>query len=145
MIHRAQDRKVVIERIAYHRNGIAGNGFHVILFTQMDGTKMQGVVFHERGNIAVFNRELVGQGMIDFFANSWRGDEYEQALREAIAEYRRATELLPAEKWVAGWSPMVDPIPDNPNAPEIEGNAAKSQELLNTITQKIARVRGKHK
>jgi hypothetical protein len=97
-LHQAEDQKVVIERVAYHRNGICGNGFHV--------------VFEERGNVAVFDRELVGKGDIDFFSNSWRGDEFEQALREGVAEYQRATEVLPAEKWGAGWSPLVDPIPD---------------------------------
>ncbi len=89
-MHRAVDEKVEIERVAYHRNGIAGNGFHVILFRQLDNTPMMGVLFEEAGNIAVFNRELAGQGNVDFYANSWRGDEFEQALRTAVAEYRRA-------------------------------------------------------
>ena len=136
-IHRAEDQKVVIERVAFHRNGICGNGFHVILFTQLDGTKMQGVVFEEPGNIAVFDRDLVGQSNVDFYSNSWRGDEFEQALREAVAEYRRAQECLPCEKWGAGWSPSVDPIPDMEH--DIAGNAEKSQELLAVIPKIAAR------
>jgi hypothetical protein len=140
-LHQAKDRKVVIERVAYHRNGICGNGFHVILFTQLDGTKMQGVVFEERGNVAVFDRELVGKGDIDFFSNSWRGDEFEQALREGVAEYQRAPEVLPAEKWAAGWSPLVDPIPDIEH--NISGNADAATDLLSVIP-KIAKSRKRH-
>lgn len=134
--HNPEDQKVVIERVAYHRNGIAGNGFHVILFQQLDGTKMVGTIFEEAGNIAVFDRDLVGQHKIDFCENSWRGDEFEQALREAVAEYRRATELLPSDKWGAGWSPLNDPIPDMEH--NIAGNAEASAALLN-IAKKITR------
>lgn len=136
-IHRARDHQVVIERVAYHRNGIAGNGFHVILFRQLDNTPMVGVVFEERGNVAVFDRDLVGKGNVDFYANSWRGDEYEQALRTAVAEYRRAQELLPCEKWSGGWSPMTDPIPAE--VPQAEGNADASNELLRLIPKVVTR------
>jgi hypothetical protein len=133
--HKPTDEQVVIERVAYHRNGIAGNGFHVILFRQFDNTPMVGTVFEERGNVAVFNRQLVGEGNVDFYANSWRGDEFEQALREAVAEYQIATERLPTEKWSAGWSPMVDPIPDE--IPAVAGNADASAKLMAAV-RKIA-------
>lgn len=138
-IHRASDQQIVIERVAYHRNGICGNGFHAITFRQLDNTPMMGVVFEEPGNIAVFNRELAGAGNLDFYTNSWRGDEFEQALRQAVADYHTAQETLPTEAWAEGWSPMQNPIRDD-SAPG-EGNADRANELLSVIPALVKRKR----
>jgi hypothetical protein len=101
-------KKLVIERVTHHRNGVSGNGFYVLLFRE-GKTLMMGVVFEEAGSVAVFDRSLFPA--IDFTVNSWRGDYYEDDLRSAIADYKRATELLPSEKWFPGWSPITDPLP----------------------------------
>ena len=74
-----------IKEIAYHRNGVGGNGFHVVTFKERGYPKMVAVVFEERGNVAAFDRELLSQGVIKFGVNSWRGaDEFEKELRAAI-------------------------------------------------------------
>jgi hypothetical protein len=45
---------------------------------------MVGVVFAERGNVAVFDADMLAAGNINSGENSWRGDEYESFLREAV-------------------------------------------------------------
>lgn len=82
-----------IEEIASHRNGVSGNGFYIVTFHEArkhHAPRMVAVVFLEQGNCAVFDRELLGQGVIAFGRNSWRGDNYERELREAIAKYEEA-------------------------------------------------------
>jgi hypothetical protein len=66
-------------KVAYHRNGVSGNGFHLVSFTH-DSKAMGAVVFEEPGDVAVFR--LFG---ID---DKYRGDLFESALREAIATAR---------------------------------------------------------
>lgn len=84
---------IVIEQVERHRNGVAGEGFHVVTFLDPnEGTPdrplaMVGVVFETAGQVAVFDRALLGQGIIEFGRNSWRGDVYEAALREAVRQY----------------------------------------------------------
>jgi hypothetical protein len=75
---------------AYHRNGMSGNGFCVLTFDAIFGGeryKMVATVFQESGNIAVFDREKLGAGVIEFGLNSWRGDDFEKELREVIGEW----------------------------------------------------------
>lgn len=74
-----------IESIQYHRNGVSGNGFYVVTFKD-DDRKMVAIIFDEPGNIAVFDRQLIGEGNIQFGENSFRGDHYESWLRDAIKE-----------------------------------------------------------
>lgn len=71
---------------AYHRNGVCGNGFLVILFIDKEnGDKKLGIVFpHERGNCAILSMDLLAEDVIEFGKNSWRGDHYEQELLDAI-------------------------------------------------------------
>lgn len=72
--------------IAHHRNGVGGNPFYVITFR--DGRqKMIGVVFEERGNVAVFDSKLLAADVITFGVNSWRGDDYETFLRAAVKRF----------------------------------------------------------
>jgi hypothetical protein len=81
--------KIKIEKIAYHRNGVAGEGFHVATFICPENkTPMVGIVFEGGGQCAVFNRQLLGEGVIERRKNSWRGDCYESDLREAIKQFR---------------------------------------------------------
>jgi hypothetical protein len=78
---------IKVEKIDYHRNGVGGNGFNVVTFTykyERLTINMVAVVFEEKGNVAVFDRDLLGKGVIEFGQNSWRGDNFEAALRKAI-------------------------------------------------------------
>ncbi len=78
--------KLTIENIQYHRNGISGAPFHVILFRDPDEGRMLGVVFDQAYHVAVFNLDKLAVGNIAFGVNSWRGDRYEPTLRRAILE-----------------------------------------------------------
>lgn len=86
-----------IQQIAYHRNGVGGNGFHAVLFrcdpkgeyAEQAGPLFVASVFSERGSVSVLR---VGdlfdaETGITFGENSWRGDHFETSLREAIREY----------------------------------------------------------
>lgn len=79
---------IKITGLSYHRNGVHGNGFHVVLFTWKDGRRtrrMVATVFMESGNLAVLDIDETAAGNIAFAeGNSWRGDDFEQVLRAAI-------------------------------------------------------------
>lgn len=99
-------RGLVVEEIAYHRNGVAGAGFHVVKFSEPEEERrMLGVVFDndEDGmiKVAVFDRRLLAQDVIAFARNSWRGDRYEAALREAIARAESLREGLSEDEYHA--------------------------------------------
>lgn len=81
--------RVRIEDIAYHRNGIVGEGFHVVLFRENRDRRV-AIVFDGRGRVAVLDRALLADGVIAAGENSWRGDSYEAGLREAIRGWERA-------------------------------------------------------
>jgi hypothetical protein len=89
---------VKILGVAYHRNGVGGNGFHVVRFTANDdegnGRYMIGVLFDGAGDVAVLDAELLHEGEIGFGINSWRGDVYEAELRAAVAEYEAERSLV---------------------------------------------------
>ena len=71
-------------QVQYHRNGVSGEGFHLCEFLLAEGRylkPLRAVVFSERGQVAV---------MSDDFRERWRGDEFEDALREAIAAVEKA-------------------------------------------------------
>ena len=81
-----------IQEVSYHRNGISGNGFHVVQFKfKEDGVplNMLAVVFEEPGSVAVFDRQLLSVGITEFIKNSWRGDRFEPALRRAIKRHSK--------------------------------------------------------
>lgn len=101
------DEYIDIHEVAYHRNGIAGEGFYAICFSwDDDGTyrKMLGVVFPDdndsfgynpRANphTAVFDvNELAVDNIAFARGNSWRGDRFDHDLRDAIdkAEARQS-------------------------------------------------------
>ena len=69
-----------------HRNGSSGNPFQVVRFED-EGREMLAVVFEEEGSVAVLrlDGELgLDSRCIGFTHNSWRGDHYEAALRQAL-------------------------------------------------------------
>ena len=74
--------------IARHRNGVAGQPFDVILFKEYGrgGGRKVGIVFDEAHYCAVLDIGLLAAGDIAFGSNSWRGDDYEPQLREAIKQ-----------------------------------------------------------
>lgn len=94
------EMNLTIHEIAYHRNGVGGVGFHVVKFTCPEAGEMVAILFeladpdHSEvqwnGHCAVLNRDLLADGIIAFGENSWRGDQYEAELREAIAKERHS-------------------------------------------------------
>jgi hypothetical protein len=80
---------MTIEDIAYHRNGISGEPFHVVTFSDdrdedVAGRNMIAIVFEINMATAVFDRNLIGEGIIAFMENSYRGDHFDRELRAAI-------------------------------------------------------------
>lgn len=71
-----------VSEIDYQRNGVGGEGFFVVKFVSREGRSavdLVAIVFdtHERGRVAVINST-------DLTAH-YRGDMFEDGLREAIA------------------------------------------------------------
>jgi hypothetical protein len=89
---------IVIESIAYHRNGISGAPFHVILFHDPTEGKMLGIVFPEKYHVAVLQCEKLAAGNITFGQNSWRGDVYDPSLRRAIEAHLQKEEADDPER-----------------------------------------------
>ncbi len=81
-----REESLRIIEIACHRNGVGGAAFHVVLFEDGgdDGSRKVGIVFDEPGCCAVLDVSLLAANEIRSGRNSWRGDTYEGALREAI-------------------------------------------------------------
>lgn len=86
--------QIAVEAVAYHRNGVAGAPFHVVLFRDAEGRKL-AVVFGEIGHVAVLDLDLTAAGEIRFGFNSFRGDLYEPALRAAIEAFEAAQTVQP--------------------------------------------------
>lgn len=98
---------IQVQEVAYHRNGVAGEGFHVVRFTLTEGgmphpnlvgavvggvvhPHMVGIVFDSAaGRVAVLDADMVVVGGNIAFArgNSWRGDQFEGTLRDSIKAY----------------------------------------------------------
>jgi hypothetical protein len=87
-----------IESVAYHRNGVNGEGFFAGIFgASVDGEPPHaflGVIFPSEedenkagGNprIAIFDLELLKQHDIGFGSNSWRGDMFVEVMESVIA------------------------------------------------------------
>jgi hypothetical protein len=79
--------------IAYHRNGIGGEGFYVVTFnyreSRVTGTHhMVATVFETPGTVSVLDVDMLTQDNIAFAGgNSWRGDVFEAELRQAITAW----------------------------------------------------------
>lgn len=86
---------IEIEEMAYHRNGVGGEPFCVVTFRHAECGEMVAVLFANddrpegqfaNPRTAVFNRELLGQGVIAQFKNAFRGDNFDAPLRAAVNE-----------------------------------------------------------
>jgi hypothetical protein len=71
---------------AYHRNGICGAPFHVVLFDDVDdeNTRKIGILFDPPYHCAVLDVAKLSAGSIGFGFNSYRGDVFEDALRSHL-------------------------------------------------------------
>ncbi len=101
---------LVIREIAHHRNGVSGEPFYVVNFHCEEQGNMIGVVFYggltwnsqgeykivleENPRVAVFKRELLGEGVVAFGENSFRGDDYAQDLCFAINRHLKVESIL---------------------------------------------------
>ena len=97
-----------IHDVAYHRNGVGGEPFYVVTFTDDENGAMIGTVFgyvpkidrpynlgyEEPFNpqVAVLSLGILAEGNIKFGQNSWRGDQYAEALYQAIDAYSEDVE-----------------------------------------------------
>ena len=84
-------KPIKITNIDFHRNGISGETFHVILF-RFEKRDMIGIVFDEPMRTAVLNVGLAAQGEIRFGYNSWHGDSFDEQLRVAITQFDKDEE-----------------------------------------------------
>ena len=75
-------------KVDYHRNGVCGEGFHVATFDMKRGNerhKMVGILFGDAGQCAILDIDMLSANNIEFGeGNSWRGDHFEDELRDAI-------------------------------------------------------------
>ena len=71
---------------AYHRNGIGGAPFVVVLFEDhgTESSRKVAILFEQGGHCAVLDVNKLFLGDIAFGSNSWRGDRFEQSLRQTI-------------------------------------------------------------
>lgn len=85
-------QKIEVQEVAYHRNGIAGEGFHAVRFrweTDRGIENFVGTVFDGSGRCAVLSLDRIAESGVAFGDNSWRGDVVEPELRRAIKNYAR--------------------------------------------------------
>jgi hypothetical protein len=80
-----------IANLAYHRNGIGGAPFYVVLFNDSESYKL-GIVFDSPDHVAILDVGRLICGNIAFGENSYRGDVYETPLRAAIAKQMQQLE-----------------------------------------------------
>ncbi len=78
--------------IAHHRNGVSGAPFDVALFKDRgrEGSRKVAILFEEQGHCAVQDVAKLAAGDIAFGSNSWRGDDYEPDLKDAITAFCQA-------------------------------------------------------
>lgn len=82
--------------IDFHRNGISGAPFHVILFEDKgdEASRKLGIVFQSSQHVAVLDIAKLAEGNIAFGQNSWRGDVFELELRAAITAREQQIEAF---------------------------------------------------
>jgi hypothetical protein len=79
--------KLQIVDVSYHRNGVAGLPFKVALVDDPEQSDVKLVImFEAEGHTAVLSLDKLMEEDISFGSNSWRGDQYEEALRERLFE-----------------------------------------------------------
>lgn len=92
------DLKVKLEKMDYHRNGVCGAPFYVVLFDDLTNKcKMVATVFtssfekNTNPACAVYDIAQLCEGNIEFAnGNSWRGDHYFWALKPQMEAYWKA-------------------------------------------------------
>ena len=79
--------RIKIVDSAFHRNGICGAPFHVVLFHDIsdENTRKIAILFEEPHHCAVLDVAKLAEGRIAFGVNSYRGDNFEPALRRVLA------------------------------------------------------------
>jgi hypothetical protein len=106
---------VKIKDIDYHRNGVSGKGFYVVLFKDRTGDVMESemlAVVDPESYIATYvigldslNNLEIGIGM----GNHWRGDHYASVVRKAINKDQRQRwgTTYPEERLDETWDEMI--------------------------------------
>jgi len=75
---------LTIKAIDHHRNGVCGAPFNVVLFRdEAEQANMVGIIFYAPDHVAVLDVDKAAAGDVAFGSNSWRGDHYEDDLRQA--------------------------------------------------------------
>lgn len=93
--------RITSAKVAYHRNGVCGEGFFVVTFRWQDGRQwrnMVATVFHyfdEPGDntcrVAVLDIDETAAGNIAMAeGNSWRGDHFADDLFRIIKEWNNS-------------------------------------------------------
>ena len=79
--------KSSVEKLAYHRNGVAGLGFHVAIVGGMLVVRFPSESDQAAGGVlcAAFSLQKLAERDIAFASNSWRGDEFAPMIDAAIA------------------------------------------------------------
>tara|TARA_R110000824_G_scaffold394850_1_gene594966 strand:+ start:358 stop:678 length:321 start_codon:yes stop_codon:yes gene_type:complete len=91
--NRKMERKIT--KKDYHRNGICGEGFHVGIIKDDDGSNKLFVHFSnhdkegyitKKGAVrtAILDVDLVGKQEVSFGVNSWRGDHYHDLIQDEL-------------------------------------------------------------
>jgi len=85
---RVDPNRLQILDLDFHRNGIAGKPFKVALVDDANvGDVKLVIMFEDEGYTAVLSVDKLHEDEdISFGTNSWRGDEYETALRSEMWE-----------------------------------------------------------
>ena len=88
--------KLKILDTAFHRNGLCGAPFHVVLFDDEgpECSRKVAILFEEQHCCAVLDVDKLAKGDIAFGSNSFRGDLYEHDLRKAIRKRTLEIEAL---------------------------------------------------
>lgn len=94
--------QIEVLQTSFHRNGVGGRPFTAVLFTAVVNTgdgerrqRMTAILFDEPGECAVLAIEPLSERGVKFGTNSWRGDHFEDALREAVAAGKHKTAFPP--------------------------------------------------
>jgi hypothetical protein len=84
--HRKPRVRINVIDWAYHRNGICGAPFHVVLFDDVDdeNSRKVGILFDAPYHCAVLDVAKLSAGSIAFGFNSYRGDVFEDVLRSHL-------------------------------------------------------------
>lgn len=93
-----------VKKIAYHRNGVGGLGFHVAIvedtFDRAEKRDMLVIRFDKRADqetggtvCAAFDLAELAKGVIEFGENSWRGDYYHETIDDYLDLTKRASDM----------------------------------------------------